>query len=173
MTPNEFIASQLRIFAKEFIQHRAKDIVARDLRNTEALLRSLYAKVQTQPDRGIFLMTVFFRSYGRYQDMRRRYTHAGGKEMEQALEEWAAKEGVNKFVKGRYTGVYAGQPSERILNSVAWGIIRKLKNTGASKKRGWYNKGKNRDINVFYDVLLRGYSEAILAEAKTQIEKPI
>lgn len=170
MTANEFIAAQLRIFAREFIQNRKKDIVSRDLRNTEALLRSLYAKVQADPQRGIFFMTVFFNTYGRYQDMRRRYTTAGGQEMEQALEEWAAKEGLGKFVKGKYSGIYANQPPQRILNAIAWGIIRKLKDTGASRKRGWWNRGKERDISNFYDVLLRGYTDAIQAEAKNKIE---
>lgn len=170
MNANDFIAAQLRIFARDFIQNRAKDIVARDLRNTEALLRSLYAKVQADPQHGIFFMTVFFNTYGRYQDMRRRYTKAGGQEMEQALEEWAKKEGLGKFSKGRYAGIYAGQSPQRILNAIAWGIIRKLNRTGASRKRGWWNRGKERDISDFYDVLLRGYRDAILAEAKNKIE---
>lgn len=170
MTANDFIAGQLRIFAREFIRNRAKDIVARDLRNTEALLRSLFAKVQADPERGIFFMTVFFRNYGRYQDMRRRYTHAGGVEMEELLKQWAAKEGVGKFRRGRYAGIYAGKSDQQVLNAIAWGIIRKLKDTGTSRKRGWYNRGKERDISAFYDVLLRGYRDAILAEAKHKIE---
>lgn len=170
MTPHEYIAAELRQFAVEFIRNRKRDVIARDLKNTEALLRSLYAKVQTQPERGIFFMTVFFRDYGRYQDIRRRYSKAGGAEMEQLLEEWAAKEGVEKFRKGRYAGLYAGQPTPRILNAIAWGVIRKLKTTGASKKRGWWNKGKIRDIETFYDLLLRGYTEAILLEAKNTVQ---
>jgi hypothetical protein len=172
MTPNEYIAAELRQFAREFIQNRTKDIVKRDLRNTESLLRSLYAKVQAQPQQGIAFMTVFFNTYGRYQDMRRRYVRPGGTEMEQALKEWAEKEGIGKFRKGRYSGVYATMPQQHILNAIAWGIIRKYKFQGTARKKGWWNKGKERDITNFYEHLLRGYQEAILLEAKSLVEKP-
>lgn len=168
-TPEQAIDHWLRVFAKEFVANRAADIVKADLRNTDRLLASLYAKVHSQPDRGIFLMTFFAAGYGRFQDMRRRYSSPGGTEMEQALEAWAEKEGVGKFIKGRYRGVYQGKAPERVLNRIAWGIMRKYRNKGTARKRGWYNKGKTRDIESFYALLLKAYREAVMEQLKQKI----
>ncbi len=166
MSPQQTIDYWLRVFAREFVAHRAADIIKADLRNTDTLLASLYSKVNSQPDRGIFLMTFFAAGYGRFQDMRRRYTHPGGPEMEQALEEWVSKEGLGKFLKGRYVGLYTKKTPERVINRIAWGILRKYKEKGTARKRGWYNRGKTRDIEVFYDLLLKAYSEAVMLEMK-------
>lgn len=175
MTPNEFLAAELRDFARSFVANRQADIRKRDLLNTEQLLQGLYAKVQADPQRGIYFMYVFARNYGRYQDMRRRYVQVGGAEMVADLEAWAKKEGLGKFTqKGRrdYAGIYRAQTPERILNRIAWGIIRKYQNKATAPKRGWWNKGKTRDIENFYDSLLRGFAESVAIEAKSQIEKP-
>lgn len=175
MTPNEFIAAELRDFAKYFVFNRQQDIRRLKLLNTQELLERLYAKVQTDPQRGIYFMTVFARNYGRWQDMRRRYVQVGGDDMVKELEAWAAREGVDKFTKkGRrnYSGIYKGQPPERILNRIAWGIIRKYRDRNTAPKRGWWNRGKTRDIENFYDTLLRGISESVAQEAANIIEKP-
>lgn len=165
MTPNEVIDGWFRQFAREFVAHRQRDVLQRELENSEFLLRSLYAKVNSQPDRGLFLMTFFAANYGRYQDMRRRYTRVGGEDMEQALEEWAAREGSDKFRKGKYAGVYSKMPSQRVLNRIAWGIMNKYR-IKSPRKRGWYNKGKTKDIENFYDLLLRVWRDAVLDEMK-------
>lgn len=158
-----------RQFAREFIQHRAADILKRDLRNTDSLLNSLYAKVITEPDNAVFLMLVFAKTYGRYQDMRRRYTKAGGEEMIKALEDWVGKEGVNKFRKGKYAPRLATMTDQQVKNAVAWGISRKLKRIPGTRKRGWWNRGKTRDIENFYDVLLRLCQDSVAAELKSAI----
>lgn len=173
MTPNEFIAAELRDFSKRFVANRQSDIRRAKLLNTEELLQRLYAKVQTDPQRGIFFMYVFAQNYGRWQDMRRRYARVGGEEMVQGLEEWAEKEGVGNFTKkGKrdYPGIYKAQPPDRILNRIAWGIIRKYRDRNTAPKRGWWNRGKTRDIENFYDALLRGLSEAVAAETKNLIQ---
>lgn len=166
MTMNQVIDGWIRQFAKEFVQNRARDILKRDLRNTDALLRSLYAKVANEPDKGVFIMLVFAQSYGRYQDMSRKYTRAGGDEMVALLEEWVGKEGIARFQRGRYAQMYANMTPQQIKNAVAWGIVKKLKRIPATKKRGWWNKGKTRDIEIFYDVLIRVVQETIVDEMK-------
>lgn len=172
MTPEEAIAGWLRIFAKEFLVNRARDIVQRGLVNSQDLIRSLDAKVTTEPARGLFLMVFFTRIYGRYQDMRRRYNKVGGDEMVADLEKWAETEGLGKFTKKgkrNYPEMYKGQTPERIKNRIAWGIIRKYRDRGTAPKRGWYNRGKERDINTFYDVLLRVWREAVLEQQAKNI----
>lgn len=169
MSPNETISIFLRDFAKEFVANRRADVVKRDLRNTDALLRSIHASVNAQPDRGVFFMVVFANAYGRWQDMRRRYNKAGGKEMIDALKRWAILEGLDKFRKGRYAAKYAGQSDERVLGAIAWGLARKLKGSSGTRKRSWWNKGKTKDIEVFYDVLLRAYAESVLNEIGTAL----
>lgn len=172
-TPNEVLASWLHTLAREFLANRARDIMQAKLINTEDLIRSLDAKVIVEPQRSLFLMVFFSRVYGRWQDMRRRYTRVGGEEMVRDLEAWAEREGLGKFEKkGKrdYPKMYQGLPPERVLNRIAWGIIRKYKEKGAAPKRGWYNKGKTRDIEVHYDVLLRVWREAVLAHQKNAFQ---
>lgn len=168
-TPDQAISGWLRIFAKEFLTNRARDIVKQGLINTEDLIRSLDAKVNSSPENGIHFMVFFARNYGRYQDMKRRYNRVGGEEMIQDLKDWVEKEGVGGFIKkGRkdYAKMYRGQPSERIINQIAWGIVRKYQDKGTAPKRGWYNRGKTRDIDTQYDVLLRIWSEAAANQHK-------
>lgn len=166
MRLNQELDHWLRVFAKEFIQNRTKDILKRDIRNTDALLRSLQARVINEPEQGVFVMLVFAKTYGRYQDMRRTYTKAGGDEMIQLLEEWVGKEGVAKFRRGRYAQRFAGLTDQQVANRVAWGITQKLKRIPGTKKRGWWNRGKTRDIENFYDLILRVAQEAIVHEMK-------
>lgn len=168
-TLNQTIDIFFRDFAKEFIRNRARDIRKRDLLNTQQLLNSLYARVTTEPEAGVFLMVVFMKTYGRYQDMSRQYTKAGGNEMIEALEAWVGKEGVGKFKKGKYAARLSQLDDQQVKNAVAWGIVRKLKSTARTRKRAWYNKGKERDINDFYDVLLRLAQDAVARELKQDI----
>jgi hypothetical protein len=173
MTPNEFIAQWIKGFQYTLIKDFSDAIKRTDLENTGDLLRSLYAKVNAQPQRSIFFMTVFFNTYGRYQDMRRQYDgNAGGDDMVEELFQWAQREGVEKFMKGKYNELYDGESLSRVLNSIAWGIIRKY-NQQSPKRRRWYNKTKERSLNKGYRELVQGYSEAMLKQAQRTIEQPI
>jgi hypothetical protein len=169
MTLNESIDVFFRQFAQEFVRNRARDIRDRQLLNTEDLLRSLYAKVNSDPANGRFLILVFFKTYGRYQDMSRVYTKAGGQEMIQLLEDWVGKEGVEKFKKGKYAARLSNKTPQQVKNAVAWGIVNKLKNQPRTRKRAWWNKGKTKDIENFYDVLIRLCQEAVASELKTAL----
>ena len=169
-TLNETIDVFFRQFAQEFVRNRAKDIRARGLLNTEDLLRSLYAKVTSEPEAGRFLMLVFAKTYGRYQDMRRQYTKAGGEEMIRMLEEWVGKEGVEKFKKGNYAARLSDLSPQQVKNAVAWGIARKLTRVPGTRKRSWWNKGKTRDIENFYDVLIRLAQESVADELKNDLQ---
>lgn len=169
MTPDEAISGWIRIFAKEFLQNRRNDIVNRGLVNTQALLKSLDAIVNTQPDRGIHFVVFMAKNYGRLQDMRRRYNRVGGEDMVQALEQWVEAEGISKFArsgKKDYAFEYAGQPKERVLNRIAWGIIRNYAKKGTAPKRSWWNKGKTRDIEAGYDLMLRIWRDAVANQQK-------
>jgi hypothetical protein len=170
MTPDEAISKWLRPFALEFLQNRRNDIVTRGLVNSTELLRSLDAKVNSQPERGIHFIVFMAKGYGRLQDMRRRYGKVGGEEMLESLKDWAEAEGVSKFAKSGaidYAFEYAGQSRERVLNRIAWGILKKYRDKGTAPKRSWWNKGKTRDIEVGYDLLLRVWRDAV---AETQKE---
>jgi len=169
MTLNESIDVFFRQFAQEFVRNRARDIRDRQLLNTEDLLRSLYAKVNSDPANGRFLILVFCKTYGRYQDMSRVYTKAGGQEMIQLLEDWVGKEGVEKFKKGKYAARLSNKTPQQVKNAVAWGIVNKLKNQPRTRKRAWWNKGKTKDIENFYDVLIRLCQEAVASELKTAL----
>lgn len=165
MTPEEVIAVYLREFAQDFVANRQRAIINQKLINTDELLRSLYAKVQSDGARGIHFMTVFGNIYGRWQDMARHYTRAGGKEMVTDLMQWIEKEGLSKF-GNKLPDSLEGRSAEQIERGIAWGIIKKMNKGQPTKKRGWWNKGKTADINHFYGVLLRAYSEATAIQLK-------
>ena len=168
----QFLDTALRQFAKEFIKNRTVDIIKTGLTNEKDLLNSLKAQVLNDPERGIYMMLVAFNNYGRIQDMAKRrvsYKDAGGAEMIEWLIEWVQKKGLEKFKKGKYAKQYEGKSDTRIAYMIAWGVLKNLKKNGKRKKRGWYNTGKERDINNFYDFVLRGYKEAIVYELKQQM----
>lgn len=169
-TPEQTIDYWLRVFAKEFLVNRARDILKQKLVNTNDLIRSLDVKINSDPKEGRFLLIFFSRTYGRWQDMRRRYVHPGGEEMVKELEAWAEKEGIQKFMNAQYRGVFKGKTSERVLNRIAWGIISKYRKKKTAPVRGWYRRNVNRDIDVFYDLLLKAYRETVLEQTKSSIQ---
>jgi hypothetical protein len=161
----------IRLFAKEFVDNRQRDILNRGLINTENLRNSMYAKVHSDTQRDIYFTTIHFPTYGRFQDMNRRYVKAGGPEMVTNIEAWAAKEGAAKFRKGEYAEKYKGYTDQEVNRAVAWGIIKKLPTLDRTRKRSWWNKGKTKDIEVYYDLLLRMYTEGASADAVQTLEK--
>jgi len=170
MTPDQAISQWLRPFALEFLQNRRNDVVNRGLVNSKDLLRSLDAKVNSQPDKGLHFIVFMAKSYGRLQDMRRRYENPGGEEMIELLKEWAEAEGLSNFAKSNgqkdYGFEYIGQPRERILNRIAWGILTNYRKKRTAPKRSWWNKGKTRDIEVGYDLLIRVWTDAVAEHNK-------
>ncbi len=168
---SQFLAFAINDFAKSFVKNRAADIRKSDVVNTGALLRSLSARVQADQDRGIYLALIYLKSYGRYTDMKRRYTKAGGTEMIDLLKEWVSEEGIQKFTSNpKYARAYKGLTADQIRAAIAWGIVRRYKAKGTGRRKSWWNKGKTADIENFYDFILRGYAEATVQDLKNMIE---
>lgn len=167
-TPDQAIQSWIRLFANKFLENRQADILKRGLLNTNDLSKSLDVDVNSSPETGIHFMVFFAKEYGRLQDLKRRYTKVGGEQMVADLKEWAENEGLENFSKkgkkGKKTEVF--EPKERTLNRIAWGIIRKYKKKGTAPKRSWWNKGKTRDIDIGYDLLLRVWRDAVAEQHK-------
>jgi hypothetical protein len=164
MSPEKFIADWMQAFQHDMIRGFDESIQKAKLSNTDELRQSLRSKAHTDEARGIFFMVVYFKTYGRLQDMRRHYDgKAGGEEMVQALWEWAQKRGVDKFVKGKYNDMFEGVAASRILNAIAWGTIKKY-NQKSPRKRSWYNKTKSRMIEKGYVQLLEGYKVHVLRD---------
>lgn len=166
MTPEQFLSKWLREFSPQFVENRKRDVRDKDLDNSSALLHSLRETHHADEGQWQFMMTVYFRLYGRYQDMRRDYRgHAGGSEMVQALGEWAEREGLAKFRRIRKgDDGLLNMSDERLKNAVAWGIIKKY-NAKRPKKRRWWNRGKTKDINRGYTELLKGFRKAVQENA--------
>ena len=163
----------LRAFTLDFVTNRKRDIVKADVVNTSALLNSVYGKNHVDVERNIYMSTIFLKSYGRYTDMRMRYTRAGGEEMIEDLKDWAKTEGTSKFRQHtaiRKAGKNRPISDERVAEIVAWGIVRRLKNKGTNRRKSWWNKGKTRDIENFYDTLLLRWPEAVAKESAEKIE---
>lgn len=171
MTPEVFIDTWIRAFQYEMVTDLKQSIRKARLENSGDLANSVYTRVNSQPNNGIFFMMVFFKEYGRWQDMRRDMSHSGGDEMVQALFDWAQEKGLDKFARNGYADKYAGLPPSRILNAIAWGTIRKYSKK-APRKRGWYNKQKERTIERGYAQLIEGYNERVVQAAINAIQNP-
>lgn len=173
MTPQEFLSAELRDFALRFVRNRQADIRKRGLTNSEDLANRIYAKVNAPAGAATIFMVTIARNYGRLQDMRRRYTKAGGPDMIAAIEDWVKREGIAAFSKdGKrdYQYAYKNQLPERVINRIAWGIVTKYRQRGTAPKRSWWNRGKTADIAQFYAELLRGYAQSVAIQAKKTIE---
>jgi hypothetical protein len=171
MTPQGFIDAWIRSFQYEMVRDLRDSMRRAKLENSGDLERSLYTRVNSQPDNGIFFMMVFFKEYGRFQDMKRDMSHAGGEDMVEALFQWAQKKGLDKFAKKQFADKYGNQSITRILNAIVWGTIRKMK-MNPPKKRAWYTKQKGRTINRGYAQLIEGYNTRVLEAARDAIQSP-
>lgn len=172
MTPESFIDAWIRSFQYEMVRDLRDSVRKAKLENSGELERSIYTRVNSQPDRGVFFMMVFFKEYGRYQDMRRDMSNAGGEDMVEALYQWAQEKGLDKFAKKQFAEKYGNQPMSRILNAIVWGTIRKMK-LKPPRKRGWYARQSNKTIQRGYVDLRVGYSAHVLEAAKNIVQNPV
>ena len=171
MTPESFIHTWITAFQYEMIKDLRQSVRDAKLENSNALERSINTRVNSQPDRGVFFMMVFFKEYGRYQDMKRDMSGSGGEDMVEALYQWAQEKGLDKFAKKQFAEKYGNQPMSRILNAIVWGTIRKMK-LKPPRKRGWYARQSNKTIQRGYADLLTGYSAHVLESAKNIVQNP-
>lgn len=171
MTPQAFIDAWIRSFQYEMVADLRQSMRKAKLENSGELEQSVRTRVNSQPDNGIFFMMVFFKEYGRYQDMKRDMSHSGGEDMVEALFQWAQRKGLDTFARKEYADKYAGQPMSRILNAIVWGTIKKYRKQ-PPKKRGWYAKQKGRTINRGYAQLIDGYNTRVLEAARDAIQSP-
>ncbi len=107
-------------------------------------------------------MELFFREYGRIQDMKR--TSFTEDTPVSKIIEWIESKGLQKF-KNRFSKLYGKIPSSnaRFIHQLAWSI-----KSGKRKKRRrkWYSKGTWGAIYGLYDDLLIGLSDPALQKAK-------
>lgn len=117
------------------------------------------ARTQNQTDDPeILRMVMYFRDYGRFQDMRKRGGgSAGGSEMLTALQDWVQSIGIQSFMRGDYAAKFAGKSETRIAYEIAWGIITNYRKS-PPKPVKWWNKHKTREIQKFYRLLISAYT---------------
>jgi hypothetical protein len=117
------------------------------------------ARAQNQTDDPeILRMVMYFRDYGRFQDMRRRGGgSAGGTDMLNALQDWVQKIGIQSFMRGDYAARFAGKSETRIAYEIAWGIITNYRKF-PPKPVKWWNKHKTREYQKLYRLLISAYT---------------
>ena len=175
MGPNakRFVEHALWEFSNQFTRNRKKDLTGAGLENRRNLIQSITSRVQGSGDDALQKAIFTFYEYGRIQDMkpsRVNYRSAGGEEMIERLKNWAGNKNRMQFVKGRYAEKFKGVSDARLLHEIAWGTLTKLRQRGKRRQRKWWNTGKERDINTFYNKMLAGYAEAVAADMKISIE---
>lgn len=86
----------------------------------------------------------------------------------QDIIDWIKQRGVGKFLAGFERKYSLPKSNTRLLNQIAWGIVKKKAKTNKRKRHKWYNKSKERDISRLYSRLLYALSENQLQNIKKQ-----
>lgn len=108
-----------------------------------------------------------FYNYMRYREMRRLNNKYFP--LEEA-KKWIEAKGFNNFAAKyeKITGRKKPSDNVRLLNEIAWGIIRGARK---HKPKRWYNREKWKGINVLWNQVTDEIAEAILQGVKNEILK--
>lgn len=168
---SEVINKELQKWAVQFVIKRRNDAQALSKATGEGA-NSFKSPTVKQAGGNETAMAIFeFADYLRYFDMRR--VQWGKVANIDALKDWIEKKGVNQFIpKFQQKYGYIPKSNQTLINKLAWGIGISFKTNGkwSSKRKRWYNKGKEVSINVLYGRLLDQLAKESLDNLKKSMQ---
>lgn len=136
-----------------YIRQRREALRAKKIEAGGDLSGSLEFEITNEPLRYGVELQMAFEAYGRYIDMKKIKTSAGGKEYLASIENWIKKRGFEqKFISAFVKNRKLKRIPETALNQIAWGIVKK-RLQGKYKRRSWYNKSKTAAISDLYNTV--------------------
>lgn len=164
MTPTEVIHQELSLWAPIFVQNRLDAARQAGLVASRELLRSMRSEV-TDALRDVQSFYFAMEGYGRILDMRRR--RQGRIPPIEEIIDWIRDVGISKFRPGfvRRRGSVPAS-NQQLLNQIAWGVAKKAVSKKRRKRRRWYAKDKESDIDDLYTRLMSALQEETLRDQK-------
>jgi hypothetical protein len=126
-------------------------------------------EVQLQASNDLAIILFEFEDHLRYFDMRKlRWRKQPPIDV---IEDFIKKKGVSSFTeKFRQINGYLPKSNTKLINKIAWGISISFQRKGwATKRKKWYNRGKEADINSLLTRLMDNLSQEALSGLKKSI----
>lgn len=148
----EYIEVQGRDWAKQYIAGRIAYFGKRNLRSRGELIRSLqYEVTSTLQQAAETKISLAFRQYGRFIDLKNMKPAGGGSAYIEALESWIQEKGLDEKFKSRFLAKRNLKTlPQNVLNQMAWGIV-KNRNARYKRRLAWYSKSRAGALNDLYN----------------------
>ncbi len=160
---NDFINRLLVEFAESVITQRIEQVRATKSVTSSELINSYAYEIRKATTEQTASAMFAFAKHGRYLDLRRMNKPGGGKEYIAELVEWLRDGGLDKFRRTPSPErIKAPVGSNKYLNSLAWGIVRKKK----KHKRRRLQKGWGGQLSELTRELMTGYQHRTVSEIK-------
>ena len=130
----EFIHLALTEFAEELIRQRQANIRAAKATASEDLLRSFDYQIRKQTTAQTAAAFISFSEYARYVDMKRLNRTSKGIPVEE-IKDWIKEKGFAAFRRKPKDSQGNPLTGNRLLNGLAWGIVRRKKGRIKNKRK--------------------------------------
>lgn len=164
----EIIVDTLKEYSFQFVKNRRSDASSANLEATKELLQSFRTAVDVNNSGGQASLLLAFEEHGRFVDMKRRSNRWKKQPPVEKIEEWIRDKGSAQFLAGYKRNIGPGG-SDRAIENIAWAIAKTIKKKGI-KRRSWYSKNRERDIQKVFDLLIERYQEYLLKDQKKQLK---
>ena len=166
-----FIEEESRLWAQDFIAARKAYLTKRKIQSSEELINSFETTINAQASREAVETLLAFADHGRYTDMKRLETPAGGADYITGLVDWMQRKGLAEKMKQVYVESRKLRAApERVLVYIAWGIAKK-RATGKFQRRAWYNKSKSAAITDLFNKVAAGIPDIVSEQITTAFPK--
>lgn len=163
----DYIEVQGREWAKQYFAGRIAYFGKRNLRARGDLIQSLqYEVTSTLQQAAETRISIAFKDYGRYVDMRTLRAAKGGGDYVKALEMWIEQRGLLE----RFTRKFLATKGLKTLpanaaNQMAWGIVKK-RHSNYRRRLAWYSKSRTGALNDLYNKVAANIPRLVGQEIK-------
>lgn len=161
----------IREWAVDFVRKSRENIKQAKAVSGGDLERSIRGQSHRSDAQLVGIAAFYFLKYGRYVDMKR--LDRSRQLPVDEIKAWIEEKGVSKFTRklSRYRGIRPSRlPKSRLINEIAWGIVKGKQKRRKHRRRRWYNKKKDYLIGQLKDDLSDLYGRFGIESAKHALE---
>ena len=168
LTETQFIHLALTEFAEELIRQRQENIRAVKATASEELLRSYDYEIRKQTTSQTAAAFISFADYARYIDMKR-LNRTGKSIPVDEIKDWIKEKGFDAFRRKPKDSQGNPLTGSRLLNALAWGIVRKKKGRIKNKRKAIQGGTENLYGRLIRQ-LARGYKDRTAEQIISQFQ---
>lgn len=163
----DYIEVQGRDWARQYIEGRIAYFGKKKLKSSGELMQSMQSEIVSTLQQGAETrITLAFSHYGRFIDMKFLKAAKGGERYMKALADWIKeKDLAERFAKKRGLERRLRAVPNRVLNRMAWGII-KNRHDKYKRRLAWYSKSRTGAINDLYNKVAANIPHLVGQEIK-------